>query len=73
MTIKIATAAYALDWTPDWGAYAAKISDWVANAAGDGAQLLVFPEYAAMELAGLAGEAAAADIRGSIEAVSSRY
>ncbi|WP_420568283.1 carbon-nitrogen hydrolase family protein [Thalassovita sp.] len=69
--MKIATAAYPLDLFDDWNAYMAKQRRWVATAAGAGADLLVFPEYGAMELASLAGDAAA-DLQGSIEAVSDR-
>ena len=68
----VATAAYPLDWFSDWSAFEAKQRAWVAEAAGAGADLLVFPEYGAMELASLAGEAVAGDLRGSIRAVSER-
>ena len=70
--MKIATAAYPMDFLPDWDAYAAKIADWVATAAGQGAEVLVFPEYGAMELATLAGRAAAHDLEASLHAVSDR-
>lgn len=70
--IKVATAAYPLDWFSDWSAFEAKQRAWVAEAAGAGADLLVFPEYGAMELASLSGDAAAGDVRGSIRAVSER-
>lgn len=67
--MKIAAAAYPLDFLPDWDAYAAKISDWVARAAQDGAELLVFPEYGAMELASLGGVEAAADLEAALHEV----
>ena len=67
--MKIATAAYELSWLESWDAYVAKIEAWVAEAAADGADLLVFPEYGAMELAGLEGETAAGTAQGSIDAV----
>lgn len=70
--MKIATAGYNMDFLPDWQAYAAKLESWVSTAAGEGAQLLVFPEYGAMELATLAGRAVALDLQGSIRAVSER-
>ena len=70
--MRIATSAYALGWLDSWADYAAKLGDWVARAAAEGAELAVFPEYAAMELAALSGEAQAADLRGSIEAVAAR-
>ena len=67
--MKIAAAAYPLDFLPDWAAYEAKISDWVARAADDGADLLVFPEYGAMELASLGGRDVAADIEAALHEV----
>ena len=42
----------------------------MAEAAGQGADLLVFPEYGAMELATLAGAETAADLEASLHAVS---
>ena len=51
--MKIATAAYPLDALHSWAQYEDKLSHWVAEAAGQGADLLVFPEYGAMELATL--------------------
>ncbi|WP_412507011.1 carbon-nitrogen hydrolase family protein [Roseovarius sp. SYSU LYC5161] len=70
--MKIATAAYPMEPLENWAAYAAKLEAWVADAAGHGAELLVFPEYGAMELATLAGPEAAADPERSMRAVSDR-
>lgn len=70
--MKIATAAYPLDFLPDWAAYEDKIGAWVAEAAVQGAELLVFPEYGALELATLAGPNVAADVEASMHAVSDR-
>ncbi|MEL6887616.1 MAG: carbon-nitrogen hydrolase family protein [Pseudomonadota bacterium] len=70
--MKIATAAYPLDVLPDWAAYEDKLTKWVDEAASHGADLLVFPEYAAMELATLAGPDVAADLEGSLHAVADR-
>lgn len=69
-TVGIAAAAYPLDALPTLGAVEDKIARWVAEAAGDGAELLVFPEYGAMELAAPAGEAVCADLAASLAAVS---
>ena len=60
--MKIATAAYPLDPLTSWAEYAAKLTNWVADAAGNGAELLVFPEYGAMELAMLSGPEVAGDL-----------
>jgi predicted amidohydrolase len=70
--MKIAAACYPIDWMEGIGCYADKLGAWVAEAAGQGAQLLVFPEYAAMELAALEGRAVAGDLAASLRAVSER-
>ncbi len=70
--MKIATAAYPLDVFASWADYAEKLGAWVADAAGQGADLAVFPEYGAMELATLAGPEAAGDLEQSLHAVSER-
>jgi len=68
--VKIATAAYPLDPFASWADYADKLRAWISEAAGQGAELLVFPEYGAMELATLAGAETAADPEGCQRAVS---
>lgn len=52
-TIRIATAAYDVGYFSRWADYAAKLSAWVSRASDAGANLLVFPEYASMELVSL--------------------
>ncbi len=68
--MRVATAAYQMDFLANWQAYADKLTDWVSRAAGQGAQVLVFPEYGAMELATLAGRATSLDLEASLHAVS---
>ncbi|WP_155298836.1 carbon-nitrogen hydrolase family protein [Deinococcus kurensis] len=51
--VRVAAAAYPVEFLADWAAYEAKLSRWVADAAGRGAGLLVFPEYAPLELISL--------------------
>ena len=70
--MRIATAAYPLDWLESWAHYENKLSRWVSDAAGQGADLLVFPEYAAMELSTLDGADIAGDLERSIHSVSGR-
>lgn len=70
--MKIATASYPLDALPDWAAYEDKLTAWVTEAATAGADLLVFPEYGAMELAMLAGLEVARDLEASLFAVAER-
>lgn len=65
----VAAAQYPIDLLPDWAAYEAKISCWVADVAAQGAALAVFPEYGAMELASL-DPATMGDLQQSIETVS---
>jgi len=66
-TVKIAAAAYPLDWLHSFQEYADKLRRWVAEAAGQGAQVLVFPEYGAMELASLGGAAVSRDLEGALQ------
>ncbi len=47
--MKIAAAAYRPEWHPDWAAMSAKLDSWVADAAAQGAELLIFPEYSGIE------------------------
>ena len=51
--VRVAAAAYPVDFLTDWAAFEAKLTRWVADAAGQGAELLVFPEYAPLELVSL--------------------
>lgn len=66
--VKIAAAAYPFDWFDDFDTYRAKITAWVRDAAD--CDLLVFPEYGAMELASLGGRAVAADLEASLHEVA---
>ena len=70
--MKIATAAYPLDVLTSWAQYEDKLAHWVAEAAVQGAELLVFPEYAAMELATLDGAEVAGHLERSLFAVSDK-
>ncbi|MGC3938151.1 carbon-nitrogen hydrolase family protein [Roseobacter sp. EG26] len=70
--MKVATAAYQMDFLTSWAQYEDKLDTWVGQAARAGADLAVFPEYGAMELATLAGRDVAADLEQSLFAVSNR-
>lgn len=67
--VTIATAAWPLDWHEDWASYEAKVRDWVQRGIDKGADLLVFPEYGAMELASLGGPEGAADLDRALDEV----
>jgi predicted amidohydrolase len=56
MTVKIATAQYNISFLDNWQAYQDKVHRWVADTAQQNAQILLFPEYASMELTSLFGE-----------------
>jgi predicted amidohydrolase len=68
--MRIAAAAYPVTFMTSWDQYETKLTNWVSDVAGQGADLLVFPEYGAMELAGLAGADVAADLEQSLWAVA---
>ena len=65
-TVRVAAAQYPIDELADLSGFEMKLSRWVAEAVGEGAELLVFPEYGAMELTSLAGRKVAADLTASI-------
>lgn len=56
MNIKIASAQYDISFLSSWQDYKDKIERWVAEAAQQNAKILLFPEYASMELASLFGK-----------------
>ena len=56
MKFNIATAQYNIGFLESWQQYQYKVTSWVAEAALQDAKILVFPEYASMELASLFGK-----------------
>ncbi len=70
-TLRIAAAQYQIDElkTPfDWQD---KIERWVVDGVATGADLLMFPEYAAIEQAAAFGDDAASDLKRTLSAVAS--
>lgn len=65
--MKAAVCTYPIERFEGFDAYAEKLSAWVREAADGGAELLVFPEYGAMELAGWTKDAS---VRGQMAAAS---
>ena len=53
MNFKIAAAQYDISFLRFWKVYCQKVERWVEQAAAQDAKMLVFPEYASMELASL--------------------
>jgi predicted amidohydrolase len=68
--VRIAAAQYPPEALASLGACRDKLAGWVAAAADAGAQLLVFPEYGAMEYAAPAGASVAGNLAASLAAVS---
>ena len=60
--VRVATAQYPVDFLEGWNHYVDKISAWVKEAASEGAQIAVFPEYASMELVSLFAEEVRQDL-----------
>ncbi|BBA33233.1 nitrilase [Methylocaldum marinum] len=50
---RLAAAQYDIGFLRNWDDYSARIARWIAEAAGNGAKMLLFPEYFSMELASL--------------------
>jgi len=59
---RAAVAQYPVSQPASWVDAAAELSRWTADAAAQGAALLVFPEYAAMSLAGMFAPAVYGDL-----------
>ncbi len=68
--LRISAAQYPLSQLATLADYRGKLADWIGRAAADGADLVVFPEYGAMEYAAAAGANIASDLAASLEAVS---
>lgn len=66
----IAAAAYPLDFHETFDSFATKTTRWVEQAVGNGADLLVFPEYGLMEQCSLGGRTIAADLEASLHEVA---
>ncbi len=65
----LALAQYPIERLASFTAWEAKIAQWVEEAVAQGARLLVFPEYAPMELAAL-DPASMGDLAGSLRFVA---
>jgi predicted amidohydrolase len=69
-TLKVAAAQYPIDELGSQDAWRAKIARWVADGAATGAELLVFPEYAAIEQAATFGPAVSGNLEATLKAVA---
>ena len=68
--IRIASAQYPIDQPATFEDWASKAGQWVAEGAATGAQLLMFPEYGAIELAATCGEKVYRDLQATLGAVA---
>lgn len=73
MNINIATAQYNISFLKSWQDYQYKITNWVAEAALQDAKILVFPEYASMELASLFEEKVYSSLSKQLEALQTLH
>jgi predicted amidohydrolase len=69
-TLKVAAAQYPIDRPATLEAWRDKVARWVADGAATGAQLLVFPEYAAIEPAAALGEEVYGNLDATLQAVA---
>ncbi|CAG1022841.1 Deaminated glutathione amidase [Patescibacteria group bacterium] len=73
MNINIATAQYNISFLENWDNYQFKIKEWVAEAAQQDAKILLFPEYASMELASLFSEEVYSSLSKQLEALQTLH
>ncbi len=69
-TLKVASAQYPIDQPATLQAWRDKIARWVADGAATGAEVLVFPEYAAIEQAAALGEQVYGNLDATLQAVA---
>ncbi len=70
---RLAAAQYDIGFLQDWPEYEAKVSLWVGAAVGQGARLLLFPEYFSMELASLFPQEVYRSLSKQLEALQMIY
>jgi predicted amidohydrolase len=68
--LTVASAQYPIGQPASLDAWEDKIADWVATGAATGAQLLVFPEYAAIEQAACFGPDVYSDLQKTLHTVA---
>jgi predicted amidohydrolase len=69
-TLKVASAQYPIDQPATLDAWRDKIARWVADGAATGAEVLVFPEYAAIEQAAALGAQVYGNLDATLQAVA---
>lgn len=71
--VKAAVAQYDISFFAQWFEFEDKLTQWVSQAAKNGAKLLVFPEYGSMELASLFGESVYKDLGKQLHSMQEVY
>jgi len=73
MTVRVATAQYEIGEPSDFDAFAARVAAQVGIAAGRGAQVVVLPEYLALEMAAMFDAAMRGDFMRSLAALQAHH
>ena len=73
MNIKIASAQYNISFLETWQDYQDKITVWVDEAVQQDAKILLFPEYASMELASLFEEEVYSSLSKQLDAMQTLH
>ncbi len=73
VALRIGAAQFPVLEPGSWAAFEQLLEHWVGEAAAAGAELLVFPEYAAMCLAALPPRAATADLQAELQALQRHH
>lgn len=68
--VKVAAAQYPLDQVGSLGEWRDKVAGWIADGVETGADLLVFPEYAALEQAAAFGPGVAGDLKATLQVIA---
>lgn len=67
--VRIAAAQYEISYFPSFLAFEQKLERWIKEAVTQGAQLLLFPEYAALELCSLLDKPLQSDLQAQLQAL----
>jgi len=73
MNVKVASAQYDISFLENWSSYQSKVERWVAEATEQDAKILLFPEYASMELASLFGKEVYSSLSKQLAAMQSLH
>lgn len=72
-TLKVAVAKYTVGAPSDFGQFAARLAQWLAEARAGGAQVAVLPEYLALELGATFDPGIQGDLHASLSAIQAYH